>query len=252
MIAQALRDLGYATGLAGKWHIEGYTPQEKGFDWADWVFNGPDDANHGFAEWYTQSALAWIREQKAQSRPFFMYVSHYDPHQPLSTGTYKDTVEWLDKNVGDLLNGLRDLGLEENTIVVFLSDNGPPRNIGFRGPLYGNKGECFEGGLRVPALVRWPLKIPANRVASAPVSLLGFFPTLLKFANVNNRTLPDYRHDGMDVSRLLTGDADLISGPGIGGGRELLFWGNNGVCALPSVGMSNLRAGYWQLFPALC
>ncbi len=277
-IADALRGRGYATGMVGKWHL-GWTaadfPTHHGFDYyygipagedeSDWILGdqptkdtvSPDMLSRR----YTDAAITWIKGVP-KGRPFFMYLAHRDPHLPnamsapfLGTsagGLYGDVIEALDWTVGELLQALKDIGADQNTLIVFASDNGPvipPQGPGSAGPLYGGKGSCQEGGIRVPGIARWPARIPAGRSVAEPVSTMDLFPTLLALAG---GTLPtDRKYDGMDVSKLLTGEISRLSGPGIDGGREIVFWYERNPVAIRSGKWKWLRAGFWNPVPAL-
>ncbi len=185
-----------------------------------------------------------------------MYLAHRDPHLAnfpspefagrSGAGAYGDVIEQLDASVGELLKYLRDSGLEQNTLVVFMSDNGPmipPRGPGSAGPWSGGKFSCEEGGVRVPAIMRWPARIRPGRVVDEVVSSLDLFPSLV---TLTGATLPPRPMDGQDVSRLLTGDVDRIPGRGIDGGRELVFSGPAGAAGLRSGKWKYLRPGTWS------
>lgn len=163
---------------------------------------------------YTDEAIRFVRENK--SRPFFLYLPHSFPHVPLfaspefrgksARGLYGDVVEELDANVGRLLDALRTEGLETNTLVVFTSDNGPWLTQGLAGGSAGllreGKGSTWEGGMRVPAIARWPGRIPGGTICSEIASTLDLFPTLAKLAGA---PLPaDRILDGLDILPLLT------------------------------------------------
>jgi arylsulfatase A len=276
VIAQVLKDRGYATGMVGKWHL-GWVPSDMpthyGFDYYYGIPAGEDESKFylgdapttdtvgpdQLARRYTELALQFISGVDKNQR-FFMYVAHRDPHLPNSPapefagksagGTYGDTVEQLDSWTGELMKGLKDRGLDRNTLVVFTSDNGPPtKNAGSTGPFGGGKGSCEEGGIRVPGIMRWPGRIAAGRVVSEPVTTLDLFPTLVALAGA---TLPNRHYDGQDVSRLVTGEVSRIGGAGIDGGRELVFWQEAGrPGAMRSGRYKYLRPGLWNTHPTL-
>ena len=182
-----------------------------------------------------------------------MYIAHRDPHLKnfpspefagrSAAGAYGDVIEQLDATVGDLMKWLRDSGLDQNTLVIFFSDNGPVVPPGSAGPYSGGKFSCEEGGVRVPAIMRWPARIRPGRVVSELVSSLDLFPTLV---TLTGATLPPRPMDGQDISRLVTGEVDRIGGPGIDGGRELVFSGPNGPVGLRSGRWKYLRPGTWS------
>jgi arylsulfatase A len=125
----------------------------------------------------------------------------------------------------------------------------PPQGPGSAGPLLGAKGSCQEGGIRVPGIAWWPAKIRAGRVVGEPVSTMDLFPTLVTLAG--GAVPGDRTYDGMDVSRLLTGEISKLSGPGIDGGREIVFWYQRNPVAIRSGKWKWLRAGFWNQRAAL-
>jgi len=214
-----------------------------------------------FAKRYTDYALKFIADHIGPSKHnrFFMYIAERDPHLPNTpdpawagksqAGAYGDVIEAMDDQIGVFMKGLKDLGVDENTLVVFASDNGPPKGTGFTGPYHGGKGSCEEGGIRVPAIMRWPARIPPGRVISEPASTLDIFPTFVK---VTGATLPDRFYPGQDISRLITGEVDHIGGKGVDGGREIVFWQQYGLPgALRSGRYKYLRPGLWNNQPTL-
>lgn len=273
VLAETLRQAGYATGMVGKWHL-GWPPDlptRHGFDYFYGTMGGEDENNFfqgdqptkdtvspdQFAKRYTQEAVRFISDHRSQR--FFLYVAERDPHLPnepppdyagrSAGGRYGDTVEWLDANVGDLMKGLKDLGVEQNTVVIFTSDNGPPVGSGSTGPLHGGKGSCEEGGIRVPAIVRWPAGARPGRVVNEPANTVDLFPTLVALARTS---LPPRPYDGVDLSRLITGAVDRIGGKGIDGGRELVFWQQYGKPGgLRSGRYKYLRPGLWNTHPTV-
>jgi len=276
VIAQVLQDRGYGTGMVGKWHL-GWVPEDMpihyGFDYYYGIPAGEDESDfvlgdqpttdrvgpEQLARRYTQEAIKFIQANK--DRRFFVYLAHRDPHAPYSpapefagrsaAGAYGDVIQGLDATVGDLMKALKDEGLDQNTLVVFTSDNGPvvpPKGPGSAGPYSGGKGSCEEGGVRVPAIMRWPARIRAGRVVGEPVSTLDLFPTI---ASLTGSTLPARRYDGQDVSPLVTGEVERIGGRGIDGGREIAFFGPEGAAGLRSGRWKYLRPGPWSGTPTL-
>jgi arylsulfatase A-like enzyme len=144
--------------------------------------------------WYTERACRFIEQHRDQ--PFFLYVPHSMPHVPLfvserhrgksGQGLYADVVQELDWSVGEILDTLRRTGLDEQTLVFFSSDNGPwlsyGEHAGSAGPLREGKGTTWEGGQRVPAIVRWPGKIPASQTCRELCTTMDLLPTLVKLA----------------------------------------------------------------------
>jgi len=172
---------------------------------------------------YTSEAIAFIRKNK--DRPFFLYLSHNMPHVPLGAsekfrgrskrGMYGDVIEELDWSAGVVIDTLKELGLDEHTLVVFTSDNGPwiEKHIGDYGgsadPLRGSKMMTWDGGLRVPCIVHWPGRIPAGKVCDEVVTTMDLLPT---FAGLAGAKLPDDRViDGKDIWPLMSGQRGATS-----------------------------------------
>ncbi len=194
---------------------------------------------------YTERAVRFIAKNK--DRPFFLYVPHSMPHVPIhvsdrhkgksAAGLYGDVIEELDWSVGQILAALKEHGLDEKTLVVFASDNGPwlpyGNHAGSAGPLREAKGSAFEGGVRVPFLARWPGRIPAGRVCKEPAMTIDLLPTLARFSGAE---LPPNKIDGKDISTLLTQEKPQTME------RPLFFyWGRE---------LQAVRLGKWKLhFP---
>ena len=193
---------------------------------------------------YTEHAVAFIEQNK--DRPFFLYLPHTFPHVPLfaseafrgrsARGLYGDVIMEIDWSVGQVLGTLDRLGLSENTLVVFTSDNGPwlvkGEHSGSTGPLREGKGTTFEGGQRVPCLMRWPGTIPAGAVSREMVTAMDLLPTI---ARLTGAALPqDRRIDGKDIGPLITGQ------PGATTPHEAFFfyWGRQ---------LQAVRSGVWKL-----
>jgi arylsulfatase A-like enzyme len=125
----------------------------------------------------------------------------------------------------------------------------PPVGTGWTGPLHGGKGSCEEGGIRVPAIVRWPARVKAGRVVGEIANTVDLFPTFVSLARTS---LPARHYNGVDLSRLITGEVDRIGGRGMDGGRELVFWQQYGrPGALRSGRYKYLRPGLWNTHPTL-
>lgn len=182
-------------------------------------------------ERYTEEALRYIRS--AGDQPFFLYLAYNMPHLPLQVperfrgrsraGRYGDVIETIDWSAGQVLDALAKQGLAGNTIVVFTSDNGPWQNLparmlndgverwhaGSAGPLRGWKGTTYEGGQRVPGLIRWPDRIPAGQTSPELTTTMDLFTTLIGAAG---GTVPTDRSiDGVDILPFLRGDASVPS-----------------------------------------
>ena len=232
-LAEALKSSGYYTATIGKWHL-GKDPRTQGFDYnfggnmkgsnkyfvpyenKD-IIDGPE--GEYLTDRLTNEALKVLDEHK--SKPFFLYLPYYAVHTPLQAqkqiiekykkkakgkgqdnATYAAMIESLDMNIGRLLRKLDDLRLTDNTIVIFTSDNGGIRSISQQDPLRAGKGSYYEGGIRVPLVVRWPGKIEAGSRSNTPVTNMDFYPTFLDIAGIKkgNRLL-----DGESILPLLTG-----------------------------------------------
>ena len=170
---------------------------------------------------YTERAIQFIEKNK--NKPFFLYLAHSMPHVPLyvsdkfkgksEQGLYGDVMMEIDWSVGEIMNTLKKLGLDENTLVVLTSDNGPWLNYGNHagstGGLREGKGTTFEGGQRVPCIMRWPGKIPAGSICNQLASTIDLLPT---FAHISGSPLPTLRIDGVNIISLMT-DAEATSSP---------------------------------------
>jgi arylsulfatase A-like enzyme len=166
--------------------------------------------------WYTEHAVDFIERNK--ERPFLLYLAHSMPHVPLHAsdkyhgkterGLFGDVIEEIDWSVGQVLASLRKHGLDERTLVVFTSDNGPWLNYGDHagsaGPLREGKGTSWEGGVREPFVARWPGVIPAGRVSNEPAMTIDLVPTVARLIGAE---LPKHKIDGLDVWPLISGQA---------------------------------------------
>jgi arylsulfatase len=163
--------------------------------------------------WYTERAVKFI--ERNRERPFLLYVAHNMPHVPLHVsdkfrgkterGLYGDVIEEIDWSVGQILEALKRWHLDENTWVIFASDNGPWLSYGNHSgsalPLREGKGTTWEGGTRVPCIMRWPGKIPAGTDTMDMLMTIDLFPTI---GNVVGAKLPSHRIDGLDVWPLIS------------------------------------------------
>ena len=247
-IADMLKPLGYATMCVGKWHLghrPGLMPTDQGFDEYFGVpysndmstFHRGDKHNYKYnlplmrgnevLEWepdqhlltkrLTEEATRFIKENK--DNPFFLYLPHPMPHIPLyaskdfegksTRGLYGDVIEEIDWSVGEVLKALKDNGIDDNTLVIFTSDNGPwkphKQNGGSSGPLRGGKGTNYEGGQREPFIVRWPGKVPAGAVCRQMARSIDLLPTI---AELTGAKLPANTIDGGSIVGLLMGKPD--------------------------------------------
>jgi arylsulfatase A-like enzyme len=259
-IAEALKEAGYATFFAGKWHLgpEGFWPEDQGFDVniGGWRSGGPYGGKRYFSPYgnprledgpdgehlpdrLATETIKFINDHA--EKPFFAYLSFYSVHTPLLTredlkekyelkkqnapddkwgkeemrkvrlvqnhAVYAGMVEAMDQAVGKVLDFLRSSGLEKNTIVFFMSDNGglstseghPTSNL----PLRAGKGWLYEGGIREPMVVKWPQITSPGSVYELPVLSIDFYPTILEMANIALR--PEQLIDGASLVPVLKG-----------------------------------------------
>ncbi len=162
---------------------------------------------------YTERAVAFIDRYK--DRPFFFYLAYAMPHVPLhvsdafrgksAQGLYGDVIEEIDGSVGKILDALAKSGVERDTLVIFTSDNGPwlsyGDHAGSAGPLREGKGTSWEGGVRVPCIMRWPGHIPAGTTSNAMLMTIDLLPTIARLAGA---ALPGLKIDGLDVWPILS------------------------------------------------
>jgi arylsulfatase len=204
------------------------------------IEEGPDQTQ--ITRRYTEESIAFLKESRNQ--PFFLYLAHSMPHTPIFAserfrgksprGLYGDVVEEIDWSVGEILRTLRELGLEQKTLVMFSSDNGPwlLRELegGSAGSLRGGKNSTWEGGFREPGIFRWPGRIPAGVTTNAFATTMDLLPTFFNLAGVD--TPKDRELDGADIRDVL-----LKNGPG----REplMFYWA--------AAGLHAVRKGPWKL-----
>ena len=232
-IADMLKTRGYATCCIGKWHLghlPEFLPTRQGFDYyfglpysndmsplpliegEETIELKPDQSQ--LTRRYTEKAVEFIKKNK--DRPFFLYLPHTMPHVPLYVsdkfkgkskgGLYGDVIMEIDWSVGQILETVKQLGIDEKTLVIFTSDNGPWLSKGAHGgsakPLRGGKFATYEGGMREPCIMRWPGKIAAGTVCPEIATTMDFLPTFAKLAGAKvptNRII-----DGKDISALMT------------------------------------------------
>ncbi|QDV40621.1 Arylsulfatase [Stieleria neptunia] len=193
-----------------------------------------------FTQRYTRETIRFITENKR--KPFFVYLAHNMPHIPLHAsekfvgsskrGIYGDTVQELDWSTGEILHSLKRLGLDENTLVFFTSDNGPNTSTGgSAGTLKGGKGSTLEGGVRVPFVARWPDSIPAGAESDEAITVMDLLPTLTRLAG--GEVPSDRVIDGKDIWPLLAGKPDSKSP------HEAIYY-------LRGRGVQAIRVGDWK------
>ena len=258
-LAELLKTAGYRTGMIGKWHLghqPEFNPIHHGFDEYLGILYSHDmrpvelmDGERKveypvvlatLTQRYTERALDFIT--KNQRRPFFLYFAHAMPHKPLAASEafykksnvslYADAMAELDWSVGQVLAKVKELHLDERTLVIFASDNGPWFG-GSAGGLRGMKGLTWEGGIRVPCIARWIGKIPPGHVSHEPAIMMDLFTTCLRAANV---PLPGDRVvDGRDIFPLFNSDAKSP--------HEALF-------SMAGDTLRTVRSGQWKLHGA--
>ena len=253
-IAERLRDeAGYATAFIGKWHLykgreEKFAAQFQGFDIniGGCSYGGPPtffdpyripfltDRKEGeyLPDRLADETISFMRKQVQAKKPFYVALWNYTVHWPMEAPAefvakwadkpkvgynhkiYPAMLETMDLAIARVLGELERLKIEEETFVVFTSDNGPFGGVGDARPLRGDKGHLYEGGIRVPLIVRWPGKVAAGKVREDPVILTDFYPTLLEVAGLKTRK--HYPRDGESLLPLLTDKGDLE--------RDAIFW----------------------------
>ncbi len=285
-LAEILQDAGYRTGMFGKWHLGDqpeFLPTRQGFDEFfgipyshdihpyhpkqalmnfpplplledETVIETDPDADR-LTRRFTDRAIGFIRENRNQ--PFFLYLAHPMPHQPLHIspefmrdvpaelkealghegdvvdyplrdGLFRQVMKELDGTVQDILDTLRELNLDHNTLVIFTSDNGP--YVGSAEPLQGRKGSTFEGGMRVPAILRWPGTLPTGEVNHEIITTMDLLPTLAGLAGAESPR--DRKLDGKDVWIVLNGQDNSPH-------QALFYYFGNELQAV--------RSGAWKL-----
>ena len=237
LLPETLGAEGYQTVLAGKWHLGlervSWHPYRRGFDqtyghlgpavdyfthiWGgglDWHRDGDVLREDGYSTDLIATEAVRRIQGRDQSRPMFLYVAFNAPHTPLQAPakyiepyagidgelrrTYAAMVSAMDAGVGRILEALDDEGISDDTIVVWASDNGGGRNVGASNlPLRGSKGNAFEGGIRVPATIRWPGVLAEGEKFDQMITALDWFQTLVSAAGVEARNTKAF--DGVDM-----------------------------------------------------
>ncbi len=245
-LAEMLKPLQYKTGAFGKWHLGDhpkFMPNNQGFDeffgipYSNdmWPFHPQQGTHFNFkplplfentevidtlndqsllTTQITEKSVAFINKNK--NDPFFLYIAHPQPHVPLfvsdkfkgksERGLYGDVIMEIDWSVGQVLKALKDNNIDDNTLVIFTSDNGPWLSYGDHAgcayPLREGKGTALEGGQREPCIIRYPNKIKPNRVIDVPMMSIDILPTI---ATITGAKLPNNQIDGLNVWDIWTG-----------------------------------------------
>ncbi len=272
-MAELVKQKDYKTAIFGKWHLghhKQFLPVHHGFDeyfglpysndmWPlhpeapggypalplikddETIEFNPDQSK--LTTQYTEHAVKFI--EKNQSKPFFLYLAHSMPHVPLfvsdkfkgksKQGLYGDVIMEIDWSVGQVLETIKRCGLDDDTLVIFTSDNGPwlsyGDHAGSAGPLREGKGTTWDGGHREPTIMRWPGAIRAGSVCSEPCMTIDLLPTI---AGLTGTTPPQHKIDGLDIWPLISGDAKAKSP------HEALYfyWGDH---------LQAVRSGKWKM-----
>lgn len=249
-MGELFKSQGYATAMYGKWHLghhPQFLPTRHGFDdyygipYSNdmWPFhpespeNWPDlptieqeqiigynTDQTRFTTDFTNRGVAFIEQSVENNQPFFLYLAHPMPHVPLfvaeeraghsGAGLYGDVIKEIDWSAGQILETINQLGIDDNTLVIFTSDNGPWLSYGDHAgsalPLREGKGTTWEGGVRVPFIARWPGQIPAGLAVDTPAMTIDLFPTM---AGLLDAELPAHTIDGKSIWDLLTGESSV-------------------------------------------
>jgi len=261
-IAEALKGNGYATAIFGKWHLghhKQFLPLQNGFDEYYGIPYSNDMQGVAYlrgneadslkvnqrytTKTYTKEALRFIDKNK--NKPFFLYLAHSMPHVPLyaspefegksKRGLYGDVIEELDWSVGQVVDAVKKNGIEQNTLIVFTSDNGPwlvfDIEGGSAGQLRQGKGTTFEGGQRIPGVFYWPGRIKPGSVYEDLTTQLDLYPTLINITG-SQKTQTTKPLDGEDISAVLFGTGKRK-------GDEFAYYSNGKVEAF--------RKGDWKI-----
>lgn len=267
--AEVFKAAGYRTGLVGKWHLgdrKPFLPNAQGFDetyyinksnnqtdeiWRDGALIEKPFVNRLLTEKFAGEAREFIKRNS--EKRFFLYLPFSAPHFPVEAhpdweeksefGAYGDVVEELDSRIGEIITTLREEKIHDQTMIIFLSDNGPqPGEKAQSGPFNGAKWDAMEGGTRVPCIVSWPGIIPAGTVIDELTAAIDLLPTMAEASGINPATIlpPEswQKMDGLSFLGTLTQKTDGYRHPR----NELLYWHG-------SKGFQAIRVGNWKLFP---
>lgn len=245
-IAELLKEKGYRTAHFGKWHLtaEGMgqpLPVDQGYETAFFTYNNAEPSHHNPVNFFRDTvavgplegyscqlvageAIAWLKDHTSNGESFYINVWFNEPHEKVAAPPelaarhsyhheYYGCIENMDLAVGRLLASLEELGLTENTLVIFTSDNGS-QMVASNDPLRGEKAFNYEGGIRVPFIARWPGKIPAGTVSAVPGYFADVLPTVagLTGTALTGTAIPAGRRlDGEDLSGVLLGKEEEFS-----------------------------------------
>lgn len=256
-MGELFQDAGYHTKCIGKWHLghkPEYFPVKHGFDeyygilYSNdmrpiQIIENTDTVEYPvdqrlLAKKYTSQALDFIRRN--QHSPFFLYLAHAMPHKPLAASAdfyssgdhqelYNSVIRELDWSVGEVSNQLKKLGILENTIIIFMSDNGPWYG-GNTGGLKGMKATNWEGGTRVPFIIRYPQKFPQGKTITTACWSPDILPTLMKLSHI--KTDPKIKLDGQDISPIIQGKSS----------------DHAPIFTMKDTTIRTIRVGKWKLF----
>ena len=275
-LGELFQSRGYATAVYGKWHLghqPQFLPLNHGFDeyygipysndmwpfhpespevWGDLPTLERDSVvayntdQSRFTVDFTQRSIEFIHAHASDKRPFFLYLAHPMPHVPLfvsrdnlgasGTGLYGDVIHEIDWSMGQILQALQEAEVDEETLIMFASDNGPwlsyGNHAGSAGSLREGKGTAWEGGVRVPFLARWPNVIPKGLSVQTPAMTIDIFPTL---AYLLNEPLPKHPIDGRNIWPLMSGQTDKSPH------EAYFFWYRQNE-------LHAVRSGRWKLY----
>ncbi|MDZ4860068.1 MAG: sulfatase [Candidatus Hydrogenedentes bacterium] len=263
LLPEMLKQKGYATACIGKWHLghlPPFLPTRHGFDYYYGIPYSNDmkptplmrmeesieepAVQETLTERYTDEAVRFIQDNK--DKPFFLYLPHNMPHVPLHVsekwrgksegGLYGDVIECIDWSIGRVLDALKDAGIDDNTLVMFTTDNGPwltrGEDGGYATPLRNGKGTTYEGGVRVPCIARWPNHIPPGTVCREMAANFDLYATFARLAGIE--VPADRVIDSRDIWPLLSGEGDVTSPH-----DRFYYYGQNEL--------HGVRSGAWKL-----
>ncbi|MBK1853337.1 sulfatase-like hydrolase/transferase [Verrucomicrobiaceae bacterium 5K15] len=286
LLSDRLKQIGYHTGIIGKWHLGKAVPEmhpnQRGFDYFFGMLDGhhhywPTPTNNKLTlngnkvtkirtpyltDWFTLEAKDYIERHSQDDQPWFLYLSYNTPHSPMQAKD-EDLAKFdhiqdktrriycamqhnMDRNIGTIIAKLKELGQLENTLIVFLSDNGGSVEVShaINAPLRGGKGSNLEGGVRVPTIYHWPTHLPKGKTYTEPVISLDILPTFMAAAGAEvPRTQPLGSSAKGDKGRHVTDGVDLLPylrGERKGRPHRALFW-------RITLRAKSVRSGNWKL-----